>query len=298
MDFGAYQRGVKATDKRKKMLVSLAGLVGEVGSIVSAYKNRGLLASHPPSLRRELEEELGDALWYLTSVASSFRLSLNQIAKQNLQKARWLNEEGARTTFDKGYPADERFPRQFKVDFTEKELGKRVLVKVSVAGVTVGDHLTDNSYDKDGYRYHDVFHLAYAAILGWSPVIRALLKRKRKSNPRVDEIEDGARAIAVEEAISIFVFNHAMAHNFFANPNSIGFSLLRKVQDIGGNLQIKNCTAKQWGRAIELGYTVFRELKANHGGTVCIDLDKRDIWYAAKPKRSSNVRKNGRAKRR
>ena len=42
--------------------------------------------------------------------------------------------------------------------------------------------------------FHDVFHLAYAAVLGWSPTTRALLKIKRKSRPEIDENEDGARA--------------------------------------------------------------------------------------------------------
>lgn len=59
------------------------------------------------------------------------------------------------------------------------------------------------------YRFHDVFHLAYAAVLGWSPVLRALLKCKRKSHPWLDENQDGARAILIEEGISTFVFNHA-----------------------------------------------------------------------------------------
>ena len=50
-----------------------------------------------------------------------------------------------------------------------------------MSGEKIGDELTDNAYKDDGYRFHDVFHSAYVAILGWSPVIRKLLKRKRKS---------------------------------------------------------------------------------------------------------------------
>ena len=42
-------------------------------------------------------------------------------------------------------------------------------------------------------RFHDIFHLSYAAILGWSPTVRALLRCKRKSDPRVDEVEDGGK---------------------------------------------------------------------------------------------------------
>jgi len=75
-----------------------------------------------------------------------------------------------------------------------------------MSGEKIGDELTDNAYKDDGYRFHDVFHSAYVAILGWSPVIRKLLKRKRKRKPRVDEVEDGGRAGVIDEAISAIVF--------------------------------------------------------------------------------------------
>jgi hypothetical protein len=52
----------------------------------------------------------------------------------------------------------------------------------------------------------DVFHLAYAAVLGWSPVTRKLLDRKRRSNPQVDLAEDGGRAIVIEEGIAAMAF--------------------------------------------------------------------------------------------
>ena len=64
---------------------------------------------------------------------------------------------------------------------------------------SLGDDLTDNSYREDGYRFHDVMHLANVACLHWSPVLHALMKRKRKSNRRTDEVEDGARAMIFEE---------------------------------------------------------------------------------------------------
>jgi hypothetical protein len=64
-------------------------------------------------------------------------------------------------------------------------------------GVFIGDPLTDNILDRDGYRFHDVFHFAHASILHWSPTFRALIKHKRKSDPVVDEAQDSGRAIVV-----------------------------------------------------------------------------------------------------
>ena len=81
-------------------------------------------------------------------------------------------------------------------------------------GVKLGDPLTDNAYDDDGYRFHDVFHLAYASMLGWSPITRFFFKAKRESDPRVREVEDGGRATVIEEAISAFVFDYARNERF------------------------------------------------------------------------------------
>ena len=80
----------------------------------------------------------------------------------------------------------------------------------------IGNPLTDNAYSDDGYRFHDVIHLAHAAVLGWSPVLRHILKRKRKSVPDVDEIEDGARAQIVEECVAAATYEHAASNRFLA----------------------------------------------------------------------------------
>ena len=37
---------------------------------------------------------------------------------------------------------------------------------MTIDGKRVGDLLTDNSHDDDGYRFHDVFHYSNAVLLG------------------------------------------------------------------------------------------------------------------------------------
>ena len=86
--------------------------------------------------------------------------------------------------FDDIFSDDEQIPTNFEITVTQRKSGKTYL---QWHGVFIGDPLTDNIRDKDGYRYHDVFHLAHAAVLHWSPVFRALIKHKRKSDPSVDE---------------------------------------------------------------------------------------------------------------
>ena len=97
-----YQKEAKKTDQFPRMparadapdkgeLVPLLGLTGEVGALLSEYKK--LLRDGPVHVRFEerLKEELGDTLWYISTVASRFGLSLEEIAVANLKKVedRW-----------------------------------------------------------------------------------------------------------------------------------------------------------------------------------------------------------------
>ncbi|TCS38378.1 MazG-like nucleotide pyrophosphohydrolase family protein [Paucimonas lemoignei] len=289
-----YQAAVERTDEKKRAIISLLGLVGEIGDLHSTYK-KGLLHNQHPVFRREVAEELGDILWYVASLATRNKLSLEDIARANLVKAGQLFDTGQKTEFDRGYEEDERFPRNFSVVFEEKKVGDAVQVKICINNVYVGNGLDDNAHADDGYRYHDVFHLAYTAILGWSPVIRALLRRKRKSDDDIDRIEDGARAIFLEEAISVFVFNQAAERNYYRDINSIDTGMLKTIKKLSANLEVKQCTAKQWQEAIFQGYAMFHLLKENGGGTISVDLDARSISYTPNKKtKSTGVRNAGR----
>jgi len=166
-----------------------------------------------------------------------------------------------------------------EVNFIEKPVGSRVYCYQLYNDVPLGDRLTDNGRDPDGYRYHDVFHLSYAAILGWSPTLRALLKVKRKTQPELDEREDGARAIITEEGISNWIFAHGLRHNAFANVESLEFQLLKTVKAMTQGYEVENRPYWMWEKAILEGFRVFRALRDNHGGSVTIDLNKRTISY-------------------
>lgn len=281
--FSEYEAMVARTNERPSRAVSLMGLVGEVGDLHSMMKKL-LLQKDNPAFRSELREEFGDLLWYLTSLASLYGIPLEEVARANAEKAESLYLKGGVHVFDASFPSDERLPRRFTVNFYEKPLERSLYVKVSVNDVVVGDALTDNSHEDDGYRYHDVFHLAYAAVLGWSPVCRSLLKCKRKSHEKTDEVEDGARAAIIEEAISILVFNQAEERGWYGDRSSIDIGLLKTIRRMAAGLEVRACTAKQWQEAICQGYAVFKELKKNGGGDVVVDLDKQRLSYRTSSK--------------
>lgn len=278
IDFDNYQNHVKSTDTTTDKEVLIYGLVGEVGEILTAFKKHKL--NEYPNFKDELKEELGDVLWYLSAIAYNNGLQLKNIAKSNKEKSQLLfGGNGKVYHFDKNFPEDEQLLRQFDIDFIVG--GDNRGVKMKMDNCFIGDPITDNSHHDDGYRYHDAFHLAYATVLGWSPVVRKMLKRKRKSNPRIDEVEDGARAAIIEEAISIFIFNDAKDKNYYRNnqESNINSRTMKIILLMVKGLEVEQCTAKDWKKAILLGYDMFNNLRENKGGKLHIDLDERQITF-------------------
>lgn len=206
-------------------------------------------------------------------------LDFYTIVRGNLEKvsSRFLEpKRRSLPEFDSLEIADERLPRHFSVEFAERNDGR---VWLRLNGVFIGDALTDNIYGQDGYRFHDVFHFAYAAYLHWSPVTRALLKRKRKRNPQIDENEDGGRAIVVEEGISAFVFARAKELNYFLGHSTISYDILKSIQHFVKGYEVEKCPLRQWERAILKGFEVFRALKSKKQGIVTVDLTRRTLHF-------------------
>ncbi len=94
------------------------------------------------------------------------------------------------------------------------------------------------SHIEDSYRFHDIFHLAYVAVLGWSPVMRALLGCKRRSRPDIDEAEDGGRAIAIEEGVSALVFAYAARNNYLDGVQRLDHELLDTIGSMVAHLEV------------------------------------------------------------
>ena len=71
--------------------------------------------------------------------------------------------------FDEDCPQEEQIPRLLEIEVFERPVGGKLYVFQRCNGINMGDRLTDNIMRPDDYRFHDVFHYAYAAVLGWSP---------------------------------------------------------------------------------------------------------------------------------
>ena len=259
----------------------MLGLAGETGQLLSEYKKHLRDGEAHPLFEERVSEELGDLLWYIANVASKFGLTLNEIAAANLVKvkARWATSRTEPLCFDATLTEGERLPRRFEVELVDIEGDERQSVRVLINGKPFGTELTDNAYDPDGYRFHDVFHFACAAVLGWSPVTRALLRRKRRSLHLVDEVEDGGRAAVIEEGIAALAFSYATRHHMLDGVSVLDSQILRTIKDMTSHLEVKQCTTGEWELAILQGFKAWRAVLAARGGHIAVDLDQRCIDY-------------------
>jgi hypothetical protein len=192
---------------------------------------------------------------------------------------RWSSLQSLPLPFDDVAIEEERFPRRFRIELAEIHADGKTKIRCSMDGITIGNDLTDNAYDDDGYRFHDVFHLAYVAYLGWSPVIRKLMGRKRRSDSLKDEVEDGGRAQVVDEAVSALVFEYARNHRWLDGIDHLDYELLKTVKGLTNHLEVNLRTMKDWQDAILNGFSVWRQVRANNGGVIQIDMDAREIRY-------------------
>ncbi len=366
LSIAEYEARAAATDQLtpSDLPTLILGLVGEVGSLVSAFKKKRRDTDGYFGYHQTVVEELGDVLWYISAVARrsghvlshlldpapsdaaseppSFKdlgalspddrdlegvllhladqagrlakhvrsdvadsrvavpqedlaglvetlrkasglvdVTLKEAALHNIRKIedRWPPRRVFPAPMDEGLHVDEQLPRRMRVLVYEREVNGTKYVFQKSNGLLMGARLTDNHHPADDYRFHDVFHLAHAAVLGWSPTTRALLKVKRKTQRAVDENEDGARAILVEEGLTTWIFETAKHHRFFVNTPKLGLDLLKDVKRFVRGYEAEKLPMWLWESAILQGYAVFRELQAARAGVVVTDMGERRIGF-------------------
>ena len=235
-----------------------------------------------------IANSIHDILFVMIQLANETKISLDSIARGNLKKidSRWPKEKRYPAPFDMEFPKHERFPRKMSIDIFEETNEGREFVMQRYMDINIGDRLTDNASIDDDYRFHDVFHYAYVSILGWSPVTRALLRLKRKSCSRTDEIQDGARAILIEEGITTWIFNQARKQDLFENIKygGLSFDLLKSIDQFVKGYEVEKCPLWLWEEAILQGYDVFRFLKKHRRGKVHIDMSEHKFSITELPK--------------
>lgn len=292
LEFADYQRTAFLTARSEsEILIEIClALMSQFGA--------ELLREYLPAYEKELNQRvadrpahtvLGEVMWHVAALATIYGLDLEQLAAKNREKLLYrLDREKPTPLHDTHYPEHEQFPRHFEVHIVTAEPGRS---QMFFDDRPLGDKLTDNAYEDDGYRFHDVMHLANAAKLGWSPVLRDLMRRKRRSDPKIDEVEDGARAKIIEEAVIKMVHSEAVqvalakglpptdADAIFSDRSEISFSFLKRVRAMVGGLEVARNRGWEWEDAIVAGHHIFRQLRQEKEGTIVVNLDNRSITF-------------------
>jgi NTP pyrophosphatase (non-canonical NTP hydrolase) len=239
---------------------------------------------------RPFNQSLGEIAWHIAALASIYGLNLGDIAKLNKAKVSYrLDRDHPTPLHDEEYTDSERIPRKFKIAVVTIGAGRS---RMYLNGRRLGDDLTDNAHDEDGYRFHDMMHLANAAKLGWSPVLRSLMNKKRRSRPIVDEVEDGARAKIVEEAIIKAIHSEGQRlsadsisdsegkpEKLFSNGSEITFRFLKFIHNFVNGLEVSKNRYWEWEDAIVAGHDLFYKLRCEGQGTISVDLNTRTVDY-------------------
>ena len=271
---------MQGLDKRAQAMSQQSGdsLTEAVTLGVAAGQLLGALENHDEIDAIERLRPTWDALF---RVIEGSGIEPREAAQMNLRKtqSRWPERRVYSAFFDEDFPEEEQLPRELEIEFRQVQRGDTDTVILRCNGLNFGDRLTDNIGQPDFYRFHDVFHFAYVVYLGWSPVIRALLKCKRKSDPVVDENEDGARARIIEEAVSAIVFSRAKEMNYYDDIDHVDYDLLKAIQEFVQGFEVADVPLWQWETAILEGYRVFRSLQEHGRGHVTLDMNQRLLLY-------------------
>lgn len=188
------------------------------------------------------------------------------------------NGEDSVDLFDDRFPPGERIPRRVEIHFRAEPSEFGDVVRLVVNGFRVGNPLTDNGWSETGYRWHDALHLAHAVCLGWSPIFRSLAGLKRRSDPRIDHIEDGGRAAVADEAIAWTVFCHARTRGWY-NDRPIDGDLLDHVKEMTYALEVAACSRDEWAHTIRTGLRCMLALWEHGGGVLLGDLQHRTLTF-------------------
>ena len=100
MDFNTYQKNARLTAQYPNLgsnyIYPTLGLVGEAGEVAEKVKKviRDKKGIFDDESKKGIKKELGDVLWYLSTLCTEFNFSLDDIALQNLEKLNLIAAKG------------------------------------------------------------------------------------------------------------------------------------------------------------------------------------------------------------
>ncbi len=174
--------------------------------------------------------------------------------------------------FDDDRAAVEQLPRHLVAEVGDVQAVPYRRTRLRIDGMEVGDVVDDNAWADDGYRHHDLMHLANLAVMGWSPVMRAMLGKKRRSDSDLRRVEDGARSQDIEEAVVTRIFLDVMRRfPEFDTADLLSPGALDDIRFETRMLEVSSATDSDWQRVAVVG--VYAMLVMRTASTVEFDVN-------------------------
>lgn len=278
------------------LLTVCAAVLTQLG----AQLMRHLLPDVEIDLNRQLQDRstnvvLGEIAWHLCAIASLYTIDMDEVAQLNVEKAsaRERRENHPTPLHDEISRPEDQLPRKFVIEFRSIEDD---VSQMYWNGQTLGDPLRDQHSERDGYRFHDVMHLANAACLGWSPVLRDLMRIKRDGQKEVKDAQDTGRSAVVEELVVKYIHWEASRRAkmlrgdtpagrrpLFAVGEDIPFSVVKQARAFTQGHEVYANRYWEWEKSIREGYRVFQSLREHKSGRVYVDLETRSLRFEPLP---------------
>lgn len=181
MSISTYQQIAKTTDKLpdQGLELTVLGLFGEVGSLLSAFKKRQRDRAAFKRYNATILEELGDTLWYFSTLASRAHIDLSTIAQLAFRKlADWSSVKPADPSL--GF-ADVQSRQGHAVP--EESFSAQVLDLAGCVGDLLNDFKTgifDHNRDKLSAHMVEIFRALVAATQPMSTWVRLRLRTSKR----------------------------------------------------------------------------------------------------------------------
>ena len=140
--------------------------------------------------------------------------------------------------FDDDFPVEEQLPRRLHVDFLERARGLQRAVILRCNDINFGDRITDN-IRPDGYA-STTFSISRTRCIWVVPVVRALMRTKRKSNAgdstrrRTERERASSRRRCLRSS-----FSRAKQLKFFEGLDHVDLDLLKTVKEFVEGFEVR-----------------------------------------------------------
>lgn len=291
----------RRTEKDDLRDVCVAVLQQLTAQLVRCY----MPESEKDKINRDVKEKsdkniIIETAWHLAALATLNELKLSEILNTLKTKTEFRGGISDKVIRDTCFHKQERFPDVFEIAFVPSAKNELVSemywLREDGYHSKLGASLQDNHPDKDGYRYHDAIHVAFAVHLGWSPNLRKFMNLKRKSNKATDDNEDGGRAAILEEMIILQVHTYASKLKLYINeaegndpnqqlekspfeePNVLTFEFIRALHQLSKGYEVFESKEADWRNAICAGYEMYILLQ-EAGGVLIANTKRRTLEY-------------------